>query len=201
MKNVPAIFIVLIAFSGCRFYNDFPREYRSTNELSHEIKLEVHLAGLKNRVSNADTFFVSKIMVTQEVIPSNHYDTNQVLDIEPERFFEMVDVIQSSFDKNSGSYCRKITLLEYEEGSSMSLKLLTAFTMGVPCLVGMPANWTSTRVKIQHECFDDSEDLISSTRAVGYNKTFVAMYWGFGADARKRSTQLAMKEALINSQQ
>lgn len=200
MKHVPGIFILLVVFSGCRVYHGFPREYRPTNTFAHQYELEIHLSNLKNSVFDADTFYVSKFMITQEMSTLKSDDSIPQLDIKPERFYEMVDVIKNNYENNPHNYCQQLTILEYEETSSLPLKLLTAFTMGIPCLVGMPANWTSTKVKIQHACYDESGNLISSAWAEGYNKTFVAMYWGFGADARTRSNKLAMEEALINIQ-
>lgn len=203
MKNLSFIVIVLILISGCRIYNEYPRKFVNPKTSSQSYDFEIHLANLKNRVMNQDTFFLPDCMVTQ-VVGALDTPLPLLLDIEPERFYELVDVIHheikngqlSASDRDS--YHKKITILAYQEGSSLPWKLLTAFTMGVPCLVGMPANWTSTFVKIEISLMDESGNMISSVLASGYNKTWVAMYWGYGADARKRSNMMAMENALVN---
>ncbi len=94
----------------------------------------------------------------------------------------------------------RFTILEYRESSDLALKIFAAWMVLIPCLFGVPANSVSTYVEIQTDWMDGAGNIISSQVSQGYNKTFVAMYWGYGADARKRSNMLAMQEALRNSQ-
>jgi hypothetical protein len=177
MKKLVPIILILVIISGCRVYRDYPREFERAKFQDSDPTLEICLTNLKNRVADADPFYVSDFLVTQEMSSLKSDETYPQIDIEPERFYEMVDVIKNNYETNTEAFCEKISILEYEEGSSLPLKLLTAFTVGTPCLVGMPANWTSTKVIIQHECYDDKGDLITSAQSEGYNKTWVAMYW------------------------
>jgi len=214
MSNRNGLLLMLLAIltlSGCRSYENYVRSNFSPNEVSPKIKAAIHLPGLKNRVFEKDSFMIitqtAEILVTQDVCDKDStYLDSYVLDINPTRFYELVKVISSvlpEYQPNTevvftGYY--KFTILEYEENSSLGLKLLAAWTMGIPCLLGMPANSVSTFIKIQTEWMDDSGQMISSHWSQGFNKTYVAMYWGYGADARKRSNMSAIEEALWNSQ-
>jgi hypothetical protein len=205
------ILLALLTFSGCRSYEKYVRGNFSPNEVSPKIKAAIHLSGLKNRVFEKDSFMIitqtAKIFVTQDFCDkdSTNPDSN-ILDINPTRFYELVKVISGvlpEYQPNTQvafTGYPKFRILEYEENSSLGLKLLAAWTMGIPCLFGMPANSVSTFIRIQTEWMDDSGNMISSHQSQGFNKTYVAMYWGYGADARKRSNMSAIEEALWNSQ-
>jgi hypothetical protein len=205
------ILLALLTFSGCRSYEKYVHGNFSPNEVSPKIKAAIHLSGLKNRVFEKDSFMIitqtAKIFVTQDFCDkdSTNPDSN-ILDINPTRFYELVKVISGvlpEYQPNTQvafTGYPKFRILEYEENSSLGLKLLAAWTMGIPCLFGMPANSVSTFIRIQTEWMDDSGNMISSHQSQGFNKTYVAMYWGYGADARKRSNMSAIEEALWNSQ-
>ena len=205
------LLLAILIFSGCRSYEKYVRRNFSPKEVSPKIKAAIHLPGLKNRVFEKDSFMIitqtSRILVTQNIYDNDSTDLNSiVLDINPTRFYEMVKVISSVLPQFQPSTqidytgYPEFTILEYEEDSSLGLKLLAAWTMGIPCLFGMPANSVSTFIKIQTAWMDDSGKMISSHWSQGFNKTYIAMYWGYGADARKRSNMSAMEEALWNSQ-
>jgi hypothetical protein len=205
------IVFAMLLFSGCRSFEKYARTNFNPAETSPKIKATIHLPGLKNRVFEQDNFTImtntANIHVTQELnIGDTAFPDAYNIDINPTRFYELAKVISSVLpelqpDTNIspvGYY--RFTILEYSEKSSMGLKSLAAFTIGMPCLLGMPANSVSTYVKIQTEWMSNAGEMISSTWSQGYNKTFIALYWGYGADARKRSNMLAMQEALRNSQ-
>lgn len=205
------VLLSILLFSGCRSFEKYARANFNPSETSPKIKAAIHLPGLKNRVFEQDNFTImtntANIHVTQELnVGDTAFPDAYNIDINPTRFFELAKVLssilpefQSDTNISSVGYYR-FTILEYSEKSSMGLKSLAAFTIGMPCLLGMPANSVSTYVKIQTEWIDDAGEMISSTWSQGYNKTFIALYWGYGADARKRSNMLAMQEALRNSQ-
>lgn len=195
---------------GCRTFNEYAKMEPCRSHSSSRIKAAIDLPELKNRVFDEDSVMLSNghafILVSQHLEDQDTMtDNSQLLDISPERFMEMVTVISYELKnmkpdtKVSFTGYPRFTILDYQESGSLSLKLLTAFFMGIPCLLGVPANSVSTYVEIQTEWLDDSGKLITSHTSHGYNKTYMAMYWGYGADARKRSNMLATQEALISS--
>jgi hypothetical protein len=168
------VLLSILLFSGCRSFEKYARVNFNPAETSPKIKAAIHLPGLKNRVFEQDNFTImtntANIHVTQELnIGDGAFPDAYNIDINPTRFYELAKVISSALpefqpDTNVslvGYY--RFTILEYSEKSSMGLKSLAAFTIGMPCLLGMPANSVSTYVKIQTEWMSNAGEMISST--------------------------------------
>lgn len=201
-------FLLLVMFiAGCRTFKEFPERESTGAQIIHPVRAEVHFPYMKNKPFVKDTsLFLGdslSLVVTQSAAEDRFYDSIPVLDISKDRCLDIIEVIGHElpdlYPEDFGDKKLRFKITGYHEKSNLPLKIFTAWSLGIPCLLGIPANSVSNFIEIKTEWLDESGKLISSNLSQGDCTTYIALYWGFGSDARKRSVMLAAKRALWQS--
>lgn len=204
--TLPFLLLVMI-FAGCRTFKEFPEREITGAQIIHPVRAEVHFPYMKNKPFVKDTsLFLGdslSLVVTQSSAEDRFYDSIPVLDISKDRCLEIIEVISQDlpelYPENFGDKKLRFTITGYHEKSNLPLKIFTAWSLGIPCLLGIPANSVSNFIEIKTEWLDKSGKLISSTLSQGQCTTYIALYWGYGSDARRRSVMLSTENALKQS--
>lgn len=96
----------------------------------------------------------------------------------------------------------ELELLSFKEKRSIGLTIFSLWTLCVPSLLGVPINNIKTELKIKVSIFNRKGEVIKTYVSDGFGNAFIAMYWGYGEDAWRKSVINAFNDAFepINMQ-
>lgn len=91
----------------------------------------------------------------------------------------------------------ELELTEFRDRKNIPLALISICTMGVPSLVGFPFGSIKTTLTLKLSIFNSQNELVSVYTAEGKGSAFIAMYWGYGDDVRRKSLIRAYRNAMF----
>lgn len=99
--------------------------------------------------------------------------------------------------KNDTNYVGSVDLelLSFNDKKSIGLVIFSIWTFCVPSLVGVPINKVKTDLEIKVSVLDKNNLPIKSYTAKGNGNAFIALYWGYGEDAWRKSAINAFHDA------
>ena len=80
-----------------------------------------------------------------------------------------------------------LELVSFKQKRSFGLSVLSIWTLCVPSLVGFPINNIKTSLELKITIYNKDFEEIKSYNTKGKGNAFVAMYWGYGEDVRRKS--------------
>lgn len=223
MNRTLAVFLVVsTVFAGCRTVRDidFVSEQPLANQLP-PLEVVVDIDNLKEQISPGSIRLtgyydevITKVENTDTVIIYNEnfdrydyeadpsrYHTEAVYTPDP-RVRDFIKIVSSEFNKSDQSFLNTpdaevyVELLSFESKQDAFLTFLTVWTLGVPALVGFPVTVVTTNLEVQMTFTDASGSEVGKFSASAKGSAPMAMYWGFGKDAKRKSAINAMKNAL-----
>lgn len=99
----------------------------------------------------------------------------------------------NSSDKNGSVYLK---IISFKEKRNAALTFFSIWTLGIPALVGIPFSYIKTDLSIEVSIYNQKEKLIKSYLAEGNGIAYIAMYWGYGNDAWRKSSMNAFSDAM-----
>ena len=168
---------------------------------------EITLNNMKAKISRRDTARRKNILITQTVLENGELLYKDLVDVPVERLDEIIslydmDVTRNINDKEAAIHgFMTLKIMAYKEKVNYPLLFISAWTLGFPCLFGMPANTITTTMEIQITVKNESGTPIKTYSGSGEGHTYFAMYWGYGKDAHPRSNVIAFKEAMTSVKQ
>lgn len=79
---------------------------------------------------------------------------------------------------------------------SKGLAFLSVYLLGVPQLVGIPANVVKTNTTVTITFRDDRGNVLKNYQASGFGLARIGMYWAYGEDGWRISAVEAFREAI-----
>ncbi|OFY71449.1 MAG: hypothetical protein A3G23_11555 [Bacteroidetes bacterium RIFCSPLOWO2_12_FULL_37_12] len=107
---------------------------------------------------------------------------------------EINENISQTATENNGTI--QLKLLSFKERNNPLLIFFSIWTLCVPTLIGIPLNNINTTLEIQVTISNLRNETLGTYKANGYGNTFIAMYWGYGSDAHRKSALAAFADAM-----
>lgn len=104
--------------------------------------------------------------------------------------------IQQTAIHNNGTI--QLQLLSFKERKNPLLTFFSIWTLCVPTLIGVPLNSINTTLEIQVTISNLRNETLATYKASGYGSAFIAMYWGYGSDAQRKSALAAFANAMTS---
>lgn len=92
----------------------------------------------------------------------------------------------------------QLEILSYKEKKNVLLTIFSIWTLCVPTLIGVPLNSINSSVDIQVTIFNQQKQSIGKFKASGNGTAYIAMYWGYGSDAHRKSAMIAFSDAMVS---
>lgn len=92
----------------------------------------------------------------------------------------------------------QLELINNKEKKSFLLTFFSIWTLCMPSLIGVPVTSIKTELEIRASIFDSKNNFIGKYDAKGLGRSYVAMYWGYGEDAERKSNIIAFKNAMAS---
>ncbi len=87
-------------------------------------------------------------------------------------------------------------LISFKEKKNPLLAFFSIWTLCIPSLVGVPVNYIKTSLEIEVKITDKEKARAFKYKAKAKGIAFIAMYWGYGDDAVRKSNLSAYKNAM-----
>lgn len=107
---------------------------------------------------------------------------------------DVKDNITNPFNDSKGIILCRINASQIRNNALWII--LSAFTLTIPNLFGMPYNRQHVILDVDVEIYDKSDKLIARYNAQGDSKLYGAMYWGYGADGGRVNNIKAFRNAM-----
>jgi len=107
---------------------------------------------------------------------------------------DVKDNITDPFNDTKGVILCKINASNPKVGYGWSV--LSGFTLMIPNLLGMPIGSYKMSLDVEVEIYNNNGKLIGRYNAQSKEKTYMALYWGYGKDAARVANIKAFREAL-----
>jgi hypothetical protein len=108
---------------------------------------------------------------------------------------DVKDNITNPYGDRKGYILCRIADRNYVEGEGWAA--LSGFTLCIFNLFGMPFGYCQTSLDLEVEIYNKSDNLVGRYRSVGFNKTWIAIYYGYGIYSAPRISSInAFKSAM-----
>ncbi len=207
-----SIIIVLLLFASCRTVN--------MSDLNPKVKNNKLLPTLEIRIDGKS--FESAYTLGQINSTSNSYgtsigtgltngfiglnmgttETSQVMSRDP-RIQDDITIfdrdvkynITNPYGEKKGIILCRINASNHRKGNGWGV--LSAFTLWIPNLLGMPNSAPKTTLDVEVEVYNKSNDLVGKYSAVACSRKYRALYWGYDKENAKRVANIyAFKKAM-----
>ena len=111
---------------------------------------------------------------------------------------DVKDNITDPFGDYKGAIVCKVVYAN-QKSKNIALTVLSTITLGIGNLLGLPTCSEEMAMDIEVEIYDLSDKLIGRYSSQGYDKEWVALYYGYDtSDAIRKANAIAFKNAMSN---
>jgi hypothetical protein len=203
-RFVLSLILILLLSTGCRTVKLANYDLPDPNPIGlPRLLAEVDIPNMQYEAVSRDSVLMGDVMVTKVY---NHSDTTMdflpLVEIFPARVYEIVELYGTDVNNNINGTDTipygiiKLEILGFEEVDNKPLKFLSAWTLCLTCVLGIPMTHTTTSMELRVSIVDGQNNLIKRYYGTGAGKAYMAFYWGYGKDLKKKSNLLAYEEAM-----
>lgn len=201
MKNYFLLFLFIILL-GCKSIK--PKELAVIENnpiLLPALEPEADIDNLRRQISSGD---FEKPEGTESDKPSSNLITLDEELIIQKRINDILKIFGSEVKKNINNrnslpYGKiLLELLDFKGRENKPLLFFSLWTLCGPTILGFPFTYIKTELTCQVSILDSQNKLIGKYIANGKGTTFIAMYWGYGKDAWRKSNMIAFKKAMVS---
>lgn len=206
IKNISICFILSILFISCRTikHDDYIVQ-DNTPILLPSLEPVVYIDNIKEKISRGRVNISENIEV--EKLTTHMYGVNSDISIKyipDKRIIDIIKAFSNDIKRNIIDTNLKtigsihLNIMSFKEAKSNGLMFLSAWLFFTPNLLGFPLSEIKTDMIIQIQIKDSNDKTIKTYESKGAGKSYIAMYWGYGEDAQRKSTILAFQDAMSN---
>ncbi len=175
----------------------------TTPALLPTLEPEANMDNLENVISSGNIKITGIIEYTKATYSLVKVDYDLTLEYIPEkRIYDILKVYASEvknniIDTTSQPYGSiQLDLISFNEKRNIFLTFFSLWTLCVPSLIGIPISSIKTELEIQITICDINKNVIKKYKGAGTGLSYIAMYWGYGEDAWRKSAIEAFKDAM-----
>ncbi|MEA3505348.1 MAG: hypothetical protein U9R32_09180 [Bacteroidota bacterium] len=204
MKKVLFYCFICISFFSCKTLKPIDFAISNTpHNLLPTLEIEVNMSNLLNRIYDGSIDSTAKIKYT--TLTNSVIERYNGLEIEyrPEqRVYDILSLYNKQVKHNiidttgfpQGSV--RLDLLYFNEKRDVSMAALNSWSLGIFNLFGVPFTSYKTKIETQVAIYDRDGFEIKKYRGTGEGFVYIAMYWGYGRDAYRKSALDAFKNSM-----
>jgi hypothetical protein len=90
----------------------------------------------------------------------------------------------------------KLEIVSFKEKRNLFFTIFSIWTLCIPSLAGVPINQINSDIELQLTIYNSNNEPIGKYDGKGHGTAFIAMYWGYGGDAWRKSALVAVSNAM-----
>lgn len=208
MRNLFYLFVVLVLFSSCATLNmtdlkPYPKNSSLLPALEPRIDMNsfesAYSMGYSTGTSTGyGTAITKNSAIGIAVNRSSMSKDPRVQDAITIFDRDVKDNITNPYGDKKGYILCKITVGSTKTGG-LGWAFLSGLTLMIPNLFGMPFGVNKTSLDLEVEIYDLNENLVGKYNAQCYDKTWIAMYYGYSGFGQDKSATPAARISSINA--
>lgn len=206
MKKLLVLFPIILLMTSCvtMKISDVNPEHRNTNLLPtlkphvDVLSFQNSYASVPNSVIHVYPESVQDIIILGEVFEQTNYSgyDPRIQDAISIFIKDVKNNITTPYGDKKGDIMCRMTFGD-TNSKGIGWAYLSAFTLFIPNLFGMPILRNRTTIELEVEIFNNDKKIIGRYRADCTNKKYVALYWGsIYPTAARRANATAFKCAM-----
>jgi len=205
MVKLLLIFTLFMILAGCKTIKLSDYNVKNSSPiLLPNLEPQADMYNLQNVISKGYIQITSDVEY-QYIYDLKNVDYNLKIKYFPEqRIYDIIRLFANEVKYNivdtssetKGSI--QLNLISFKERKNLPLCFFSVWIMGYPCLLGVPFTYYTTKITAQITIYDKNNIEIKKYDGTGKGVAFMAMYWGYGHDTRRKSAIEAFKNVMIN---